>query len=776
VLTTNGHNSPEALPFEAILTAYTFGEFMPLSIAPDGSVAFAIRRVSEAGRPGFSRSTFHRTGVWSYALGSEIWMVTTDGPVRRLIADQGNNWSPSWSPDGRRLAFCSDRAEPANAERLARLWLWDARRDEQRLVSNANVRSLHMAWSADGRRVLAGILPSGITPQAYARQVVNSPSQASDEPGRAGSSVRVYRALPRRVADDHAPGVLDLDRTPVDLAWIDVESGHIETLVSDTAISAFRLAPNGVDVAYTTPTRYEQTGNQQMLFDLNLVRAGSEPTQLSADIRQTWSGDQFSWSPDSERIAYREFGTMAAAVVHVVARDGSASMPISYGDNPGCNTAIVGQAEAPTWANDSTAAYFVDDETIWRASVQVGAGSIVTRLDGQHIVLLEPRPGQLLQPDGEAAALVVKRDKRTGACAFTRVDLGTGSVQSLLSEAKAYGGYGLRDGYAASIDGRRVIYAAQDAAHSPELHVVDLGSATVSPRRITRINPAFDRYVMGRTRLVEWRTADGEPGRGVLLLPAGYVEGQRYPLITKVYGWSKPTERAATCFGLQLPPVDNLQLYATRGYAVFLPNIPLDDERNTGTVAADVAKIVLPGVNEVVNLGIADPERLGLTGHSFGGYNAIALLTSTTQFKAAMVSAGLANLISWYGAMGRDGSAYGSVVIEHGAYLIHGAPWERPLSYIENSPTFHLDRVVTPLLITHGGSDEVVPPFLAAEIFVGLRRLGRDVTYVLYEGEDHHQAGWSLSNQLDYWKRTVAFFDEYLKAETKQDTAAGPRL
>ena len=93
-----------------------------------------------------------------------------------------------------------------------------------------------------------------------------------------------------------------------------------------------------------------------------------------------------------------------------------------------------------------------------------------------------------------------------------------------------------------------------------------------------------------------------------------------------------------------------------------------------------------------------------------------------------------------------------------------GTPWEVRERYIENSPIFYLDRVEAPVLLIHGAADHGAPPFLADQVFSGLRRLGKRVEYARYVGESHSEEGWSLPNQIDYLNRVVAWFDRYLKA------------
>jgi dipeptidyl aminopeptidase/acylaminoacyl peptidase len=260
---------------------------------------------------------------------------------------------------------------------------------------------------------------------------------------------------------------------------------------------------------------------------------------------------------------------------------------------------------------------------------------------------------------------------------------------------------------------------------------------------------------MGTTRLIEWLSDDGERLHGALLLPPDYLKGKQYPLIVVVYGGTSLSDffDHFGWYGF------NLQLFATHGYAVLLPDAP----QHPGTPMLDLAKTVLPGVNKVIEMGIADPNRLGLMGHSYGGYSTLSLIVQTTRFKAAVEAAGPGDIFGLYGEMDGAGFGYGSAIAEQGQGLMGGSPWEFRNRYIENSPIFYLDRIDTPVLIVHGSRDSAVAAFLGDEIFVGLRRLGKEVEYAKYEGEEHSPLFWSYANQVDFWKRVVAWFDKYLK-------------
>ncbi len=261
---------------------------------------------------------------------------------------------------------------------------------------------------------------------------------------------------------------------------------------------------------------------------------------------------------------------------------------------------------------------------------------------------------------------------------------------------------------------------------------------------------------MGSARLIDWLSLDGERLQGSLLLPSGYRSGNRYPLLVWVYGGDQGSDYIGQ-FGL-LPGVFNLQLFATRGYAVLFPDIP----QHLGTPMADLAKAVLPGINKVIEMGIADENRVGVLGHSYGGYSVLSLLVQSRRFKAAATIDGPGDLISFYGEMGEDGTAYGTGVVEGGQGLLGGSPWEFRDRYIENSPVFCFDRIDTPLLIVHGTADFEVAPFLSDEVFVDLRRLGKRVEYAKYFGEGHVPSDWSHADQSDFWNRILRWFHTYL--------------
>ena len=163
-------------------------------------------------------------------------------------------------------------------------------------------------------------------------------------------------------------------------------------------------------------------------------------------------------------------------------------------------------------------------------------------------------------------------------------------------------------------------------------------------------------------------------------------------MVVWVYGGESLSDHVDR-FGLGQDGPFNLQLFATRGYVVLLPDMP----QRLGTPMLDVAKVVLPGISKVVEMGIADPDRIGVIGHSYGGYCTLTLIVQSRRFNAAVISGGYGDLMGQYGQMSATGAAFGMSIDEHGQGLIGGTPWEFRERYVENSPIFYLDRVGTPL-------------------------------------------------------------------------------
>jgi dipeptidyl aminopeptidase/acylaminoacyl peptidase len=301
-------------------------------------------------------------------------------------------------------------------------------------------------------------------------------------------------------------------------------------------------------------------------------------------------------------------------------------------------------------------------------------------------------------------------------------------------------------------EGENCYMLIETAEHPPEIYRADWHGKALS--RLHSFNRKIESATLGSSRLVEWLALDGQRHQGALMLPPGYRQGRRVPLVVHVYGGSMGSD-SLNRFGFGGYHYDNAHLLANQGYAVLYPDIPLEPR---GPMP-QLPDHVLPAVNRLVDLGIADPQRIGLMGHSFGGYCVLALLAQTDRFQAAVSDApwGI-NMTSMY--------AWNTGWCESGQAQLGGSPWEKRTAYIENSPYFYLDRVHTPLLLICGTADQAATA-QAKACFSALRRLERRVELRLYRDEDHWPAWWSEPSLSDVCDRVLAWFERYLGSEER---------
>jgi dipeptidyl aminopeptidase/acylaminoacyl peptidase len=749
------------LQIDEALGTLGFAGRMPIDLSPDGQwVAYTLEDVRRHESTADERyATYSRTGAYQEASGCDIWITNVNsGASRNLTQAKGTSWGPVWSPDGRRLAFYSDRGG------VARLWIWDRDTDALREIPKAIVRPYFgfasVRWAPDSRRVLLKLLPAELTVETAA-EAFAAPA-ASGKASAPGVTARVYEANLEPRAATAAPVQSDtLDpispnpRYLSDIALIDVTTGEVDRIARDTRAIGYAISPDGHSVAYTTHVgHYPNTQDQH--YDIVVVSlADRRPRVVAPRVLQQYAVTM-SWAPDSRSLAYSTTKSQRGPIgeVYIVAIDGGSPRKISVGTHPDFASAY----RAPLWSPSGDSIYLPVRDGVWQLSPDGSTTRQLARVPGHDVLDLVAsgnNAGRVWTGDG-GSLIAVTRDRQTKRMGFFRVAVATGQTSPLLEEEKYYGNNFLFTSDV-SADGRAIVYVSESASHSPDIWVTD--SSFRTPRRLTRINPHLDSVALGGSRLISWTAADGTTLSGALLLPSGYQAGARYPLIVKLYAGSFLSESVFRFGGQASSGVDNLQLLTTRGYAVLLPDVPL----RLGSPMTDMPGAVLPGVDKVIALGIADPERLGITGHSYGGYSTLSMIVQTPRFAAAVDSAGPANLISLFGTMGSRGDAAMIGWSETGQGRMGGSPWEQRDRYLANSPILYLDRVETPLLIIQGALDRTVPPAQAEEVFVGLRRLGKPVAYARYEGEGHWQGTWGHANVVDYWTRLIGWFDRYLK-------------
>jgi dipeptidyl aminopeptidase/acylaminoacyl peptidase len=200
----------------------------------------------------------------------------------------------------------------------------------------------------------------------------------------------------------------------------------------------------------------------------------------------------------------------------------------------------------------------------------------------------------------------------------------------------------------------------------------------------------------------------------------------------------------------------NFTFYTSRGYVVFVPDIVY----KIGYPGESAINCVMPGVTSLISQGFIDKDRIGVQGHSWGGYQIAYMVTKTQLFKAAEAGAPVPNMTSAYGGIRWQTGLSRMFQYEHTQSRIGGSLWEYPLRFLENSPLFWLDKVNTPLLIMHNDADGHVPWYQGIELFSALKRLGKPTWMISYNDQPH----WPLRypNRKDWTTRMQQYFDYYL--------------
>lgn len=634
-----------------------------------------------------------------------------------------SSWAPAWSPDGSTLAFYSTRSgDPL-------LWTWSPD-GGLRLAADAPVWPGYMdqtpRW-ADGQTVVVKLLPEDQSVLETARR---SRPWTPEPMGREGTSVQLFRAQdPNREAD--ALGEWVRWAYTGDLAAIDVQSGSVRHLAHDQLAMWWDVSPDGSTLAFSGIAGVE---NERAGFTLYTVPTAGGPVRALPGRLIRPFGDGVSWSPSGDRLAY-------------VNDDGVYVVNTAGGQRDRVADTRPGWAEGagPVWTPDGRALVFTDGD-LWRLPLEARSGPVrIAAFDGRTIHAVVTGTERVPARAASGEWLVRVGDDDTGETGFARVDprMGTRSAERLQPGTMSAS---LR--LAATGDGGRVVVSYANATRAPELWL--LGSDLAPARQVSRMNPAFDSVALGETRQVTWATRTGDTVHGALTLPPGFRGDAPVPLLVEVYGGSRVGASPHTFDRYR-------QLFATHGYAVFVPGIPLE----VGTPMRGHADAVVPGLDRLIEDGIADPERLGVFGFSYGGYGTLALLVQTDRFSAAVAAAAQGNLVGEFGQLAEDGTGRTRWAVS-GQGRMGTTPWDDSQRYIENSPLFYLDRVRAPLLLLHGMEDRTVPPHLAGEIFVGLQYLGRTVTLARYAGEGHSWLAWRTPNKIDYWQRTLDWFDEHL--------------
>ena len=298
-------------------------------------------------------------------------------------------------------------------------------------------------------------------------------------------------------------------------------------------------------------------------------------------------------------------------------------------------------------------------------------------------------------------------------------------------------------------------YTSQAFDDSPDIFIA--GPDLKNAKQVTTTNPFLSKYAWGKSEIVEYKNARGERLQGALYYPGGYEPGKKYPMVVYLYEklsdgvhrFTSPSEREYY----------NPSVFTSQGYLLFMPDIVFRP-REPGL---SVVECVEPAVKKVIAMGVADPARIGVVGHSWGGFDAAYLATHSNVFAASVAGAAITNLVSNYGNHHWSSGIAETDHIETGQQRMEVPLYEDLQAYIRNSAVFNVHNMKTPLMLMTGDNDGTVHWHQAVELYNIARRARKQVVMLAYGGEDHGLR--RKANQIDYQRRILQWFGHYLKNE-----------
>ena len=702
-----------------------------------------------------------------------VFMVVVGAAPRPLITGRGHYQSVTLDESGERLAFLSDRDDYEAEEPAWSVYYWQAGQADAELLVSNNHESMADGW---------GIAPGGVNfSKSGARLFFNTkplPEPEEEEEEQAEEDSNEKQEGEAEEEEEEREVIVDIwhwkdaalqpqqlieagrERNRSYQAMITLEDRRMLQLETPE-LENIQVGTNGdADVALASDARpYELLNSWETpgFVDVYLIdlttgektllqkRLQSRPSLSPKSKYVTWwDGAQlalFAMPTSANDAGERLVSNLTELIPHPVVNELSdtPALPRNYG--------------AAGWVGDDELVLIYDKHDIWAA--QPGGlmpPACITDGFGRKNNLrfryqrLDPEE-ETIDP-AQSLLLSAFHLKTKASGYYTDLVRGTQEPQKVLMRNEA-----LRITTKAE-DADVMLVTRSTFRRYPDLWVTKDNLAHMD--RLTDVNPQQSEYLWGTAEIHEWTSADGEELQGILFKPDDFDPSKKYPMMVYFY------ERNSDGLHRYIVPAPgsssiNFSFYVSRGYVVFVPDIPY----KIGHPGLSCANAVLPGVASLIDAGFVDRDKIGVQGHSWGGYQISYLVTRTDMFAAAEAGAPVSNMTSAYGGI-RWGSGRSRVFqYERTQSRIGDTLWRSQQKYIENSPLFFADMVQTPLLILHNDRDGAVPWYQGIELFVALRRLEKPVWMFNYNGEDHGLR--QRHNQKDWTIRMQQYFDHYLQ-------------
>jgi len=677
----------------------------------------------------------------------------------QVISGRGSYRSLAFSEDEQRLAFMSDRDDYGPVKPSMSLYMWTAGQDQAEKIADESSEAIPEGWwlassgpsfTEDGRRLLFNTQPKP-DDAGKTKKVLDKEKKAAARDPKAKLDIWHWKdpqLQPQQVLQ------AGRERSRSYRALYDIESKTIVQLATEEVPDVSIDLRAGVDVAvgtsslkYAVSRSWESPGfSDSYLVDLKT----GEKTLVLENVRATASlspAGKFLtwWDPDQNK--YFAMSTSERTPV-----DLSEDIPTSLANELHDTPSPPRSYGSAGWLDDDKALLLYDRFDVWQVDpTGRESAKCLTGEQGRESRVryrLERLDREERTIDLEQPVLLSMFNERTKASGYGMLDVATGRIRSLLMLDERVSG--LRK----AKQGDTLILTRSTFRRYPDLWATTMAFKQLS--RLTSANPQQRDYLWGTAEIVRYESTDGEALDGILYKPDNFDPGKMYPMMVYFY------ERSSDGLHRYVTPSAggssiNYSFYVSRGYCVFVPDIPY----KTGHPGQSAANAILPGIQTVVDQGFVDPARIGVQGHSWGGYQIAYLVTQTNVFACAEAGAPVTNMTSAYGGIRWASGMSRMFQYEKTQSRIGDTLWNARDLYLENSPVFFADKIETPLLMLHNDEDGAVPWYQGIELFVAMRRLQKPVWMLNYNGEGHGLS--KKENRLDFAKRMQQFFDHYLQ-------------